>query len=292
MGRDLLAHRVEGDGEPLLLLNGGMMTYAAWEPVSSRLCRRFSLVLCDLRGQLLSPGHVSTDLEDNVEDLEDLLDHLGIESTHVMGTSYGGEVGLLTAARLPARVRSLVAVTVSDYATSAIRQGAEDLRQLVHASREGGDRRLIHDRLAEEVYSASYLATHGTELAARREQMGRLPDSWFEGLEGILGAVEELDVRSCLSDIRCPTLVVIAGEDRSIPPERSRALAAAVSGAETRTHETSGHALVAEDPRWLAEVTLEFLERRASATGLPGSEPRRDTDRERGVRPGTNDSRR
>ncbi|NNC73978.1 MAG: alpha/beta fold hydrolase, partial [Acidimicrobiia bacterium] len=119
----LLAHRVEGEGRPLLLLNGGMMTYASWEPVATRLRGSRRLILCDLRGQLLSPGPVPPDLADNVRDLTALLDHLGIESADVMGTSYGGEIGLLMAAMVPERVDSLVAVTVSDYATEAIWQG-------------------------------------------------------------------------------------------------------------------------------------------------------------------------
>lgn len=272
MSADLLAHRVDGAGEPLLLLNGGMMTYASWEPVATRLAKRYRLVLCDLRGQLLSPGTPPADLTGNIGDLAALLDHLEIASTHVVGTSYGGEIGLLAAALIPDRVRSLVAATVTDHATDAIRRGAEDLRRLVHASREGADRRLIHDRLVEEVYSADYVAVYADELAARREQFSLLPETWFADLEGILGAVETLDLRPYLADIRCPTLVVIAADDRSMPPSRSLALAAAISGAETRVHESSGHALVAEDPEWLAEVTLEFLGRRAEGDAAPAGE--------------------
>jgi pimeloyl-ACP methyl ester carboxylesterase len=255
----LLAHAVEGDGEPLLLLNGGMMSYASWQPVSSILSRHYQLILCDLRGQLLSPGPVPEDLADNVADLEALLDHLGVESAHVMGTSYGGEVGLLMAAKAPARVRSLIGVTVSDYATDAIWQGSEDLRILVHESRRGGDKGRIHDRIVSEVYSSRYRAEHAEELAMRREQVSLLPEHWFEGVEGILVAIERLDLRPHVGEINCPTLIVIASDDRSIPPERSQALAASIRGAETRIHETSGHALVAEDPQWLAGVSLDFL---------------------------------
>lgn len=260
----LLAHAVEGEGEPLLLLNGGMMSYASWQPVAAQLSRHHTVILCDLRGQLLSPGEVPVDLGDNVADLEALLDHLEIGSAHVVGTSYGGEIGLLMAARAPDRVRSLVGVTVSDHATEAIWQGSEDLRLLVHEAREGGDKGRIHDRIVGEVYSAAYRQAHATELSARRQQVALLPDSWFAGVEGILVAIERLDLRPELAAIRCPTLIVIAADDRSIPPERSLALARRIEGAETRTHETSGHALVAEDPQWLADVTLEFLSRHSA----------------------------
>ena len=249
----------------MLLLNGGMMSYASWAPIAAALAEHYRVVLCDLRGQLLSPGPVPADLAGNLDDLAALLDSLEIDSAHVMGTSYGGEIGLLAAALMPQRVRSLVAVTVSDYATRAIYQGVEDLRLLVHGAREGGERGLIHDRLVEEVYSDAYRKEHAEELAERRGQIASLPESWFEGLEGILTAVERLDVRPHLGRIECPTLVVIAADDQSIPPERSRAVAAAISGSETRVHETSGHALVAEDPEWLATVTLDFFSRHSNA---------------------------
>ena len=261
MSEKLLAHAVEGKGEPLLLLNGGMMTYDSWGPVVERLSDRYTVVRCDLRGQLLSPGPVPTDLADNLTDLRVLLDHLGLDAVHVMGTSYGGEIGLLAAALMPERVRTLIAVTVFDYVTEAICQGVEDLRLIAHAVREGGDKGLIHDRVVQEVYSDAYRSGHAEELAARRSQIDLLPESWFEGVEGILSAVETLDLRPHLASIRCPTLVVIAADDRSIPPARSLALAAAIAEAEIETHETSGHALVAEDPEWLAGVALEFLVR-------------------------------
>lgn len=260
----LLAHAVEGEGEPLLVLNGGMMTWAAWGPVTEALAADYRLVLCDLRGQLLSPGAAPVDLAGNVADLTALLDHLGIDSVHVLGTSYGGEIGLLLAAFAPERVRSLVAVTVADYATDAIRRGAEDLRRLIASGREGGDKGALHDRVIQEVYSSDYRDRFAAELAARREEVAGLPDSWFEGLKTILDATERFDLRPHLRKIGCPTLVVIAARDDVMPQQRSIDLAAAIDRAEIKVHETSGHALVAEDPVWLTAVCSDFLRRHAA----------------------------
>ena len=75
--------------------------------------------------------------------------------------------------------------------------------------------------------------------------------------------MERLDLRPHLDRIRCPTLVVIAGQDTVIPPQRSLDLAAAIDTAEIEIHRTSGHALVAEDPAWLAAVCSDFLRRQA-----------------------------
>lgn len=258
-----LTHLVQGSGEPVLLLNGGLMTFASWEPVAARLRGHYQVILCDLRGQLRSPGRSHAALQGHVEDLERLLDELEISKVHLLGTSFGAEVGLLMAATRPERVRSLIAATATDRATEAMRREAAELRRLVAEIHEGGDRGVLHDRLVEGVYSAAYVESHREDLAARRRQIARLPDIWFEGLEGILACTEALDLRSCLSAIRCPTLVVIAAGDRVMPAERSRAMAAAIAGARVVEHATSGHALVAEDPEWLAERCLEFLGRSA-----------------------------
>lgn len=270
---ELLAHRVEGEGEPLLLLNGGMMTYAAWEPLARRLGPGRRLIRCDLRGQLLSPGAAPAALEDNVADLTALLDHLEVDSTHVLGASYGGEIGLLLAALAPERVRSLVAVTVADHADEAMARDGERWRRLLGAAVDAESRERFYHRLLEAVYSDGFRERFGAELAARARQVAALPDGWWDNLVTIFDAVATLDLRPRLGAVRCPTLVVVAGDDRLIPARRSHDLAAAVAGAETRVHETSGHALVAEDPRWLARVALEFLDRQAGGPGAAGAAP-------------------
>ena len=193
-----------------------------------------------------------------------MLDHLEIDSAHVLGTSYGGEIGLLLAALAPDRVRSLVAVTVADYATDAIRRGAEDLRRLIAEGLAGGDKGRLHDRVVREVYSSDYRERVAAELAARREEVAGLPDAWFEGLKTILTATERFDLRPHLDKIACPTVVVIAARDAVMPPQRSLDLAATIDRAEIKIHETSGHALVAEDPAWLTAVCSDFLRRHAA----------------------------
>ena len=94
-----------------------------------------------------------------------------------------------------------------------------------------------------------------------KDVLVRLPESWYRGLFGILRAVERFDLSDRLGDVRCPTLVVIAGDDRIMPRERSEAVAEGIDGAETVIHPTSGHALVVEDPGWLAAIATGFLDR-------------------------------
>lgn len=259
---EILTHRLDGEGSTLLLLNGGMMSIGAWEPIAGPFHRRHRVLRCDFRGQILSPGAPHREMADNVRDLTALLDANDVGRAHVVGASFGAQAGLLLAALEPQRVRSLIAVTATDFVTRAMREGGHPLRETIgEILTEGGDRGRFHDVLVESVFSADWARAHARELKNRRAQIAQIPDPWFENLLGIVDCFEGLDLRPWLGRIRCPTLVVAAGEDRVMPVERSRALAAAIAGAEIVEHETSGHALVAEQPRWLVEVCEEFLGR-------------------------------
>ena len=263
MSREILTHRLDGEGSPVLLLNGGMMSIAAWEPIAGPLAKRHRVLRCDFRGQILSPGEPHREMADNVRDLVALLDAHAIERAHVLGASFGAEAGLLLAALAPGRVRSLIAVTATDVATRAMRDGGEPLRRVIREILDGeeSDRGRFHDVLVEGVFSPGWAAAHVTELKNRRAQIARTPDRWFESLLGLIDCFEDLDLRPWLGQIRCPTLVVVARQDRVMPPERSLALAAAIADVKVVEHPDSGHALVAEQPRWLVDVCLDFLGR-------------------------------
>ncbi|MCB1034440.1 MAG: alpha/beta hydrolase [Acidobacteria bacterium] len=262
MKDDLIAHRLQGQGGPVvLLLNGGMMTHGAWAPLVEGLVGDHRVLTCDLRGQLLSPGEAHRRLEGNLDDLLALLDALDLGAVHVLGTSFGAEVGVLLAGTHPTRVLSLAAVTAVDRSPSGMREDSRRLAALARKALENDDPEPFHDHLVAEVYSPEYLEAHRQEIAARRTHA--LPAAWYQGLLGILESIEDFDLSPVLGGISCPTLVVHAARDEVMPEERVRGLAAGIAGAELRIHPTSGHALVAEDPAWLAAVYRDFLERRA-----------------------------
>lgn len=249
----------EGAGEPLLLVNGGMMSFPAWEPIAAPLRERYEVLRYDLRGQLFSPGTPHPDLAGHVDDALALLDEEGWPSAHVVAASYGAMVAIELAARAPERVRSLVLMVVMDRATPEFRSESDVMRQILAEVIAGGERGRFYDVLVEGVYSPEYRRTEAATLAARRAQIDQLPVEWFRGVDGLLAAVESFDVSAAAASIRCPTLVIDAAGDRVMSAVRSHALAQA-TGARHALHPTSGHAIVAEDPAWVAATCLEFLD--------------------------------
>ncbi|MEV5576459.1 alpha/beta hydrolase [Spirillospora sp. NPDC052269] len=102
-----------GQGEPLVLLHGGVLTvelsFAAMLP---ELAKNFRVVAPELQGH----GHTA-DIDRPIrvdamaEDVRGLLDHLGIERAAVFGFSLGAFVGLQLAMEHPERVTALVAAS-------------------------------------------------------------------------------------------------------------------------------------------------------------------------------------
>jgi len=261
MNGSVLTHKVTGvpGGVPVLLLNGGLMTFASWGPIADDLERAFRVIGFDFRGMLMSPGEPPPTLDGHAVDVVDLLDHLHIDTVHAVGTSFGAEVAVLLAAARPDRVRSLTLVTATDEITDEMYEEGEHLRAACRAAAAGGDGGRIFDLLLESAFSPQYREAQAQAFALRRQQFVAMPSAWFEALDALLASLEKLDLRSALASVECPTLVVGAELDATFPPEHSRALAAAVRGARLEIVAGSGHALVAEQPAKLLEILWSFL---------------------------------
>ncbi len=254
----MLTHRMDGAGEPVLLLNGGLMTMGSWDPIAKPLAERFLVVRCDFRGQLASPGTPPSEIEGHVEDVANLLDALDVGPVHVLGTSFGGEVGLALAATHPARVRSLVAATATEI-TDAFRRDAAALFRATEEVASGGDPGRLYDAMVPVFYSPAYVAAHRQELDARRGQMSQLPGWWFANANAMLSSLERFQLGQYLAGIACPTLVLAAEDDRIMPPERARAMAETIPDARLVVVEGSGHVLVVEHPDRFVSECLAFL---------------------------------
>ncbi|HVN76770.1 MAG TPA: alpha/beta fold hydrolase [Thermoanaerobaculaceae bacterium] len=253
-----LAHRVDGEGEPLVLLNGGLMTVASWEPIAAVLSERFRVVRCDFRGQFLTGGAAPSSVEDHAADVAALLDALAIDAAHVIGTSFGGAVALALAALRPGRVRSLVAATITQ-TTDALRRDAAALHRATAEVLAGGDPGVLVDAMLPVFYSEGYLEAHGAELDARRGQFAALPRWWFAAADAILASLERFDLAPHLPRIACPTLVLAAADDSIMPLEGARTLASAIRGARLAVVGGCGHVLVVEQPDRFVSECLAFL---------------------------------
>jgi pimeloyl-ACP methyl ester carboxylesterase len=105
-------YEIHGQGEPLLLLHGGLGSVDMFGPLLPRLAEGRQVIGVDLHGHGRTQlGDRAIDYMDMGDDLAVVLDALGYDQVDVMGYSFGGGAALRLAAQHPTRVRRLVVVS-------------------------------------------------------------------------------------------------------------------------------------------------------------------------------------
>ena len=101
-----LAYEVEGEGHPLTLVHAGVAHLRMWDEQVRAFAERYRVIRYDTRGF----GRTRSDDVpfSNRDDLLRLLDHLGVERTHLLGLSRGATIALDFALEQPERVSALV----------------------------------------------------------------------------------------------------------------------------------------------------------------------------------------
>lgn len=105
-------HEVYGEGAPLVVLHGGLMTVPEMLPLIAPLSKTHKVIALELQGH----GHTpDTDrplaLSTLGDDVAAVLDKLGIAQADVAGYSLGADVALRTAIQHPKKVRRLVVIS-------------------------------------------------------------------------------------------------------------------------------------------------------------------------------------
>src|SRR5437879_4475262 len=104
-------YEVRGDGEPLLLLHGGMGIGADWRHIFPTDPEGYRMIVPDLRGhgRSTTPARGFT-FRECADDVLALLDHLEIDRVNAIGMSMGAKALLHVGTAQPARVEAMVLV--------------------------------------------------------------------------------------------------------------------------------------------------------------------------------------
>jgi pimeloyl-ACP methyl ester carboxylesterase len=98
-----------GQGPPLIMILGLGQDIATWGLQISELSNHFRLILLDNRDSGKSSRCSETYTTETIAmDILGLMDYLGIDKTHLLGTSMGGMIAQHVAIMAPERVGSLI----------------------------------------------------------------------------------------------------------------------------------------------------------------------------------------
>ena len=250
-GVDLWYEDTGGDGIPVIFLHAATGTTDCWiHQLPTFTAAGYRCIAYDRRtwgrsrptDDAEQPGYQG-------DDLHGLIEHLGLESCHLVATAAGGITGIDYALSHPGRVRSLmVANTIggvqdTEYLEVQQRMRPPEIQSLPEHLRELGPSYRGSDPEGTERWM---------EIEHASRPYGRLPAQ----------PLREPITYARLATMRVPTLVLSGQADILAPPLLMRMLAARIPASRFASLDDAGHAGFWERPDVWNGIVLEFIGQR------------------------------
>lgn len=263
-----------GHTTPVLLCDGIGCDGYVWRYLRSDLGSRFGLhPHYRGHGRTAAPRDPArVTVEDLADDVACVLDDALVDRAVLIGHSMGVQVALETYRRHPDRVSGLVLVCGASSHPLRTFKGSATLEELLPTIQKWIQRvpRLLN-RLTRTLMPTRLAYEVASRLEIRRELVE--PQDFMPYLEGMaridvrlfvamLASAGSHSADELLAEITVPTLVVAGGRDGFTPPERSRAMAEAIPGAELLEIPNASHTAPIERPNLVDWTIRDFLARR------------------------------
>jgi len=243
-----------GDGEPLLLINGLGANTDMWSPLASHFPDR-RLLLFDAPGAgRSSTPHYPVTVAELAELAVAVLDYRGVETTDVLGYSYGGAIAQQLAYTAPERIRRLV-LAATNCGVGALLGSPQAMFILSTPFR---------------YYSKSYFfriapSLYGGRTARNMEVRHRMMSSRSQFPPSSLGYTLQIigganwTSRHFLHEIELETLVLSGDDDPLIPVRNAEYLADRIPNATLELVERAGHLFLCDDARRMSQRIRNFI---------------------------------
>lgn len=245
-----------GEGAPILVLNGIMMSCMSWKEFIDPLKANNRLLLLDFldqgRSQRMSEPY-SQALQ--VKLVAALLEHLGLDDVNLAGISYGGEIALQFALAYPEKLRRLALFNT----TAKTGPWLRDIGDAWNLA--AGDADAYYLTTIPVIYSPGFYLANNDWMNRRRELLRPIfgnPD-FLNAMERLVNSAADYDVSAEIDKITAPTLVVSCEQDYLTPMEEQRYIAASIPGSQRVILPNCGHASMYEQPVLFTSLVLGFF---------------------------------
>lgn len=235
----------KGSGEPLLFLHGASGA-SRWLPFMDHLAQTHDVIVPEHPG---FGGSETPEWLDTVGDLAwfylDLIDHLGLDRVHLVGTSIGGWIAAELATRSCEKLASLTLVAPAGIHVPGVRRG-----DMFMWSPEELATKLFHDPA---------LAKSIPPPASEEELLVVLKNRLTTAKLGWSPRFHNPHLRKWLHRIDVPTLIVWGDDDQLIPPAHGPAYRDLIPSSTLRVIEHCGHLPHVEKAGEFGSIVTHFL---------------------------------
>ena len=249
------AYTDQGKGTPILFIHGYPLNKSMWDPQAKDISGTFRVITVDLRGhgESSAPLWFST-MEMFADDLRALLDHLSIKKAVIAGFSMGGYVAFAFYRKYRDRVQGLVLADTRPQADSP--EGKQGRFKTAQTAQKDGAS-AIAEAMLPKLLTPKTIETR-SELVQKARQI--MIGSPVNGIAADLMAMAERpDSLALLSEIQCPTLIIVGEQDGLTSPADAKLMAEKIKGATLEVIPNAAHLSNLEQPEAFNRAVRKFL---------------------------------
>jgi pimeloyl-ACP methyl ester carboxylesterase len=264
-GAELYYER-HGAGEPLLLLPGLGLDHTYYGLAEPLLRAHFETILVDPRGI----GRSSKDVVDYsaelwADDFAYLLDSIGIDRAHILGSSLGGTIAIALALRHPRKARSVIPVGAFTELSRSVELNYALRKKLIEKIGMGDE---MAEFMGLWIMTRDFIETEDGErmlAASKKNVKNNSPELYVRFLDAILRLGRRIPsqptpaLTAALQSIKVPALVLCADNDHFIPARLSEIIAENIPGARYQLIPSGGHIPFIEKPSESAAAVVDFI---------------------------------
>ena len=245
-------YRVEGKGEPIILVHGFAEDGAIWDDLTDRLKDKFKLIIPDLPGSGDSPMIDSKwSIDFFAECILAIVQNESISSSIMIGHSMGGYIALAFAEKYPHLLKAFGLFHSSSYPDNEEKKEAR--RKSIAFIRQHGAAKFIEQSIPN-LFSENFKKKHPDIV---QEQVARYTNFLDSALVQYYEAmIERPDRTEILKQFKGPILFIMGMHDTAIPLEHSLQQCHLPNLSYTLILENSGHMGMLEE----AEKSSRFIE--------------------------------
>jgi len=254
-GNDEIYYEISGQGFPLVLVSGGSgMDLRQWDLIEPLLAETYRVIRYDPRG--IGKSDNPTVQYSDTADLDNLLDHLGLDRVGLIGLSAAGTVVLEFAIQYPQRITGLVAAAPFIPGFEFSDEMMTRLNSFNQAAEQG--REAFLDRMFEDSHFIPAPLDRSVRNSARENMAYNFAKG--AGFDASLPVPLTPPLIQQLTEISSPVLLLAGELDHPEVLRRNKYLLENIRFAEEKIIPQAGHNGPLENPDAFLDATNSFLQ--------------------------------
>lgn len=241
--------------QPIVFIHGFPFDHTLWSEVISKLENEYYCIAYDMRGFGASEvGSGQYTMESFVDDLEHLLDDLGLSNPIVCGFSMGGYIALRANEKFKTKFKALI---LANTKTKSDNDEAKLKRAAAISSIEQQGTEPFLDNFFSAAFSESFAGTKPQKPIEFKTKIKHFSPLGIKG--GLLAMISRTDTTQSLKDTHIPVLLIAGENDEIVPPDMMRDMANTLENSTFVCLNESGHMSMVENYNGFMDAVNGFL---------------------------------